>query len=44
MNNDIENQITNNEIEKICCLSCMVYISTTVLCVIAIHAFYNSFK
>jgi hypothetical protein len=42
MNNDIENQMTNNEIKKICCLSCAVYTSITVLCVIAIHAFYNS--
>ena len=35
MNNDIENQMTNNEIKKICCLSCAVYTSITVLCVIA---------
>ena len=39
MDNDIENQITNNEIKKICCLSCAVYTSITVLCVIAIYAF-----
>ena len=44
MVNDIENQMTNNEIKKICCLSCAVYTSITVLCVIVIHAFYNSFK
>ena len=44
MNNDIENQITNNEIKKICCLSCMVYISITILCMTALYAFYNSFK
>ena len=42
MDNDIENQMTNNEIKKICCLSCAVYTSITVLCVIAIHAFYVS--
>ena len=39
MDNDIENQLTNEEIKKICCLSCMVYISITILCVIAIYAF-----
>ena len=44
MDNDIENQLTNDEIKKICCLSCMVYISITILCVIAIHAFFISFK
>ena len=44
MNNDIENQITNDDIEKICCLSCAVYTSITVLCVIAIYAFFISFK
>jgi hypothetical protein len=44
MDNDIENQITNDEIKKICCLSCAVYTSITLLCIFAIHAFYNSFK
>ena len=44
MENDIENKITKHEIKKICCLSCAVYTSITILCVIAIHAFYNSFK
>ena len=44
MDNDIENQITNQEIKKICCLSCAVYTCITVLFVIAIHAFCNSFK
>ena len=44
MDNDIENQITNDEIKKICCLSCMVYISITILSVTALCAFYNSFK
>ena len=39
MDNDIENQITNDEIKKICCLSCMEYISMTILCVIALYAF-----
>ena len=41
MDNDIENQITNKENKKICCLSCAVYTSITVLCVFAIHAFYK---
>ena len=44
MDNDIENQITNDEITKKCSLSCMVYISITILCVIAIYAFFISFK
>ena len=44
MDNDIENQITNDEIKKICCLSCAVYTSITILCVIAIYAFFICFK
>ena len=44
MENDIENQITNDGIKNIRCLSCVVYISITILCVIAIYAFFISFK
>ena len=32
MDNNIENQITNDEIKKICCLSCMVYKYNNIVC------------
>ena len=38
MNNDIENQMMNNQIKKLSCVACTIFIGTFVFCGIVTYA------
>ena len=44
MNNDIENQMMNNQIKKLSCVTCTIIIGTFVFCAIVAYALTQSYK
>ena len=44
MDNDIENQITNNEIKKLSCVACTIIIGTFIFCSLVVYVLTKSYK
>ena len=43
MSNDIENQMMNNQIKKLSCVACTIFIGTFVFCGIVAYALCKSY-